>query len=163
MYFAADGNFSSGRAKRRAELNMENLSQCAVWVCPWAGILFWRVRGAEEGCRESLPALGVGAGLGLTNCCSPWCSRVPANCCSSRPGASRASEEMLCCQCWKSVHLDPAVFLICQRLKIWIELSCAGIRTGAACPVDSHILLGIKHSCTISPVLTVELYSCHFL
>lgn len=119
------------------------------------GIQGCRRRGVQRGCATR-PA---GCQPELTNCYSLWCSRVPASCCSSRPAASRGSEEMLCCQCWKSVRFGPAVSSICQRLKTLIELSCAGscIRgTAAACPVDSHILLGIKHSCSISPVLTAS-------
>lgn len=112
---------------------------------PALGGVKCRSRGVQGGPSF---ALRVGAGgAGVTNCCSLGCSRVPANCCSSRPGASHGSEEMLCCQCWKSVHFDPAVFLTCQRLKTLIELSCAGSsigETAAACPVDNHILLGVK-------------------
>lgn len=144
-------------ADSRAELYVENLSRCAVWVCPWSGILLLegsgvlgpkecRRGGVQRGPPVPLP-LRKRVGPWLTNCCSLWCSRVPANCCCARLGVSRGSEGMLCCQCWKSVHFDPAVFLICQRLKTLIELSCAGScvrRTAAACPVDSHIHLSIK-------------------
>lgn len=136
---------------------MEILSRCAVWVCPWPGVLLLegagvpgsqgcRRRGVQRGASFSL-LLWKSVGPWLINCCSLWCSPVPANCCSARLGVSRGSGGMLCSQCWKSVHFDPAVFLICQRLKTWIELSCAGScigRTAAACAVNSHVLLGIK-------------------
>lgn len=136
---------------------MENLSLCAVWVVlgqeSCSGGARMDAGMQRKGCREDPPSLPVWEQGGLTSCCSPWCSPVPANCCSSRLGASRGSGEMLCCQCWKCVHFDPAVFLTCQRLKTGIELSSAGSWKDSCClPCGQPRPPGIKHSCTISPL-----------
>lgn len=154
--------FSSGRVKRRAELHVEISPVCCVGLSLARDAALGGVRCRTGVCREEPPwpcRCGC-AGPGLTNCCSLWCSHVPANCCSSHPAASRGSEEMLCCQCWKSVHFDPAVFLICQRLKTLIELSCAGSCVGqkSCClPCGWPHTPGCKTgSCTISPALTAS-------
>lgn len=65
-------------AESRGELYVENLSQCAVWVCPWPGMLFlegWGVvgsRGAEEGvCREGVLLAPLGASLSSLTATAP--------------------------------------------------------------------------------------------
>lgn len=42
---------------------MENLSQCAVWVCPWPGMLLLEGEVQEQGCAGG--TLPVPAGVGV--------------------------------------------------------------------------------------------------
>lgn len=86
--------------------------------CP--GIRGVKVKACTERTFPRPARVEACVGPWLTSCCSLLCSHVPVNCCYVRLGVSRGSEGMLCCPCWKSVHFDPAVFLICQRLKTLI-------------------------------------------